>query len=75
MFRPSRVSLPLFVFCCCVLASQQVNAQQKPLPYKPGDAAVAVVLGPNLSTDKWKELKVKEALKAQVYDRSFWLRQ
>lgn len=35
------------------------------IPYKPGEATIAVVLGPNLSTDKWKELKVKEALKAQ----------
>jgi len=50
--------------CSKIFVADAKGAEQALLPYKPG-AAIAVVLGPNLSTDRWKELKVKEALKAQ----------
>lgn len=48
-----------------LLVRPALGDEKAPLPYKPGEATIAVVLGPNLSSDRWKELKIKEALRAQ----------
>ena len=59
------MKLSLLMALLLLLGRPAPADEKASLPYKPGDATIAVVLGPNISSDKWKELKIKEAIRAQ----------
>ena len=56
----------LLLVCLLLLALRPAFAAQENAPvYEPGKTTVAVLPATTTSTDKWKELKEKEALKAR----------
>jgi hypothetical protein len=60
LFSPTFVSAIVALFSCHAMAQDNT-----PPPLVPSATTVAVLPAPNISKDKWEELKVKESAKAR----------